>query len=529
MSLWKHALPLFSALSFCLIAQVASAEMVLNRGNGAEPQSLDPQISEGVPASHIQRDLFEGLVSEDPDAKVVPGVAESWALAEDGLSYTFKLRDTAKWTNGEPVTAGDFVYAYRRGVDPATGSAYSFLLFSILNAEAIAEGKMKPEELGVTAVDDHTLEIKLAGPTPYFLQLLTHSVALPTPKATIEKFGDKWTLPENIVSNGPFKMEAWVPQGSITLVKSDNYWDADAVKLDKVVFFPTEDQSAELKAFQAGELDYTYEIPKDQIAFIREKYSDQLNIKPYLGTYYYGLNTTKPPFDNADLRRAFDMALNRELITSRVTNAGELPAYSFVPAGVDGYEPVYLDFKEMDYKDRMVEAVKLYEKAGYGKDKPLDVELRYNTSDNHKRIALAVAGTWQRVFPGLKVNLVNEEWKVYLESRKAKQVTQIFRAGWIGDYNDANTFLELWQSKSGLNDTGYDSATFDQALKDAGQEADADKRKALLQKAERDLLDSHSVIPIYTYVTTHLINPKVKGLSGNVMDHTRDKYVTIEE
>lgn len=193
----------------------------------------------------------------------------------------------------------------------------------------------------------------------------------------------------------------------------------------------------------------------------------------------------------------------------------------------DGSTDSTLDI--MDYKERAAEAVKLYEKAGYGKDKPLEVELRYNTSDNHKRIALAVAGTWQRVFPGLKVNLVNEEWKVYLESRKAKQVTQIFRAGWIGDYNDANTFLELWQSKSGLNDTGYDSTTFDQALKDAGQEADADKRKALLQKAERDLLDSHSVIPIYTYVTTHLINPKVKGLSGNVMDHTRDKYVTIEE
>ena len=214
---------------------------------------------------------------------------------------------------------------------------------------------------------------------------------------------------------------------------------------------------------------------------------------------------------------------------ARVTNAGELPAYSFVPAGVDGYEPVYLDFKDMDYKERVAEAVKLYEKAGYGKDKPLEVELRYNTNDNHKRIALAVAGTWQRVFPGLKVNLVNEEWKVYLESRKAKEVTQIFRAGWIGDYNDANTFLELWQSKSGLNDTGFDSATFDQALKDAGQEADADKRKALLQQAERELLASHSVIPIYTYVTTHLINPKVKGLPGNVMDHSRDKYVTIEE
>lgn len=529
MSRWTQKILLASAMVGCLAATSVSAEMVLKRGNGAEPQSLDPQISEGVPASHIQRDLFEGLVAEDPNAKVVPGVAESWELAEDGLSYTFKLRSNAVWTNGESVTANDFVYAYRRAVDPATGSAYSFLLFSIKNAEAIAGGEMKPETLGVTAIDDTTLKIDLAGPTPYFLQLLTHSIAMPSPQATIEKHGVMWTLPENIVSNGPFKMEAWIPQGSITLVKNDTYWDASTVALDKVVFLPTEDQSAELKAFQVGEIDFTYEVPKDQMNFLREKFSEELKVLPYLGTYYYGLNTTKPPFDNIDMRRAFDLALNRSTVTDRVTNAGEIPAFSFVPEGVDGYEPVYLDFKEKDYKERIAEAVVLYEKAGYGKGKPLEVEILYNTSDNHKRIALAVAGTWQRVFPDLKVKLVNQEWKVYLTTRRAKQDTQAFRAGWIGDYNDANTFIELWQSKSGLNDTGYSSEVFDGALKAAGQEADPEKRKELLQMAERDLLDSHSVIPIYYYVTTHLINPKVKGLPGNVMDHSRDKYVTIEQ
>ncbi|MEZ5476934.1 MAG: peptide ABC transporter substrate-binding protein [Thiolinea sp.] len=523
------AIPTFlSALLLFLCTQSALAEAILNRGNGAEPQSLDPQISTGVSSSHIQRDLFEGLVAEDQDAKVIPGTASAWTVSDDGKTYTFTLRDNARWTNGDPVTAADFVYTYRRAVDPATGTSYSFLLYPIENAEAIAAGEKQPDTLGVKALDEHTLEIRLVGSTPYFLQLLTHPVASPVHQKTVEQYGDQWTMPEHMVSNGPFKLTEWVPQGHITVVKSDSYWDKEAVKLDKVVFYPTSDLAAELKAFQAGELDYTYSVPKEQINYIRENLGEQLHILPYLSTYYYALNTTRPPFDNADLRRAFSLALNRKLVTERVTNAGEIPAFSFVTEGVDGYQPVYLDFKDKAYEERVAEAQALYEKAGYGADKPLTVELLYNTSEDHKRVGLAIAGTWKRVFPGLTVNLVNEEWKVYLESRKDKARTQIIRAGWVGDYNDANTFLELWKSNSGLNNTGFSSPAFDQALKQAGQENDPAKREALLQQAERELLDSNSILPIYYYVTAHLINPAFKGLNGNVMDHTPDKQVSRE-
>lgn len=516
------------ALAGIVLAASVQAEMVFRRGNGAEPQSLDPQISEGVPSANILRDLFEGLTAEDKDGNIVPGVAESWEISDDGLTYTFHLRD-ATWTNGDPITADDVVFAWQRGVNPATGTNYAFLLYPIENAEAISTGEEKDlSTLGVKAIDAKTVEVKLVGPTPYFLGMLTHSVAYPVPKKVVEQYGKAWTRAENIVSNGPFKISKWVPQASMELVKSDSYWDKAAVKLDKVIFYPTENQNAELKRFRAGELDWTYEIPLDQLKFIKKELADEFKVANYLGVYYYGLNTTKAPFkDNIALRKALSLAINRDIIVDKVTGAGEKAAYNFVVPGVLNADPYIPDYANVTQAKRIEMAKKFYTEAGYSKDKPLELELRYNTSENHKKIAIAIAAMWKQNL-GIKTNLVNEEWKVFLQTRKQKN-TQAFRAGWIGDYNDANTFLELFLSGSGLNDVGFNSPKFDELMKKASLEKDMATRTQLLHDAEQDFLDSYSLIPIYHYVTKRLVNPKLKGYTINVMDHSRSKYMWIEE
>lgn len=520
---------LLAGTSALVAPSLASAEMVFNRGNGSEPGSLDPQISEGVPSSHILRDLFEGLTAENTDGSLIPGQAESWTISEDGTQFTFKIRDDAVWSNGDPVTAHDFVFAWQRAVNPTTGSEYSFLLYPLQNAQAIAGGEEKDiNKLGVKAVDDKTLEVQLEGPAPYFLGMITHSVAYPVHKATVEAHGEAWTRPGNMVSNGAFKLDEWTPQSRIVSVKSDTYWNKDTVKLDKVVYYPTESQTTALKRYRAGELDWTYEVPNDQIKWIKENMADEFHVSNYLGTYYYGFNMTKPPFNDPKLRKAFSMAIDRDILTSKIVTAGEVPAYAFVVPGVTGYDAVYSDFKAKDQAARNAEALKLYEEAGYSKDNPIEIELRYNTSDNHKKIAIAVASMWKKTF-GTKVNLVNEEWKVYLETRKLKEATQAFRAGWIGDYNDPNTFLELWLSDSGLNDTGFDNPEFDSLLKQAGLEQDATKRKELLMKAEAIFLEANAVAPIYHYVTKRMVKPYVKGWQSNVMDHIRSQYITIEK
>ncbi|MCB1754569.1 MAG: peptide ABC transporter substrate-binding protein [Gammaproteobacteria bacterium] len=512
-----------------LLPLSVQAEMVFRKGNGAEPGSLDPQIAEGVPASNILRDLYEGLTTEAADGAIIPGVAERWDVSEDGKTYLFHLRE-AKWSNGDPVTAGDFVYGWTRALNPATGSEYSFLLFPLENAQAIAGGEQEDlTALGVKAIDDKTLEVKLVGPAPYFLSMITHSIAMPVHRATVEAHGEQWTKPGNMVSNGPFTLAEWVPQSRIVLEKSSTYWDKEQVGLDKVIYYPTEDQNAELKRYRAGELDFTYEIPNDQIRWIRENLPDEFRVANYLGTYYYGFNTEQPPFkDNLELRKAFSMAIDRELLIEKIVTAGEVPAYAFVVPGVTAYDPVYVDFMELKGAAREEEIQRLYKEAGYSKDNPIEVEIRYNTNENHKKIAIAIASMWKKTF-NAKVKLINEEWKVYLETRKQKQATQVFRAGWIGDYNDPYTFLELFLSDSGLNDVGFDSGEYDKLLAEASLASDADTRKQMLQQAERIFLDTHSLAPIYHYVSKRLVKPSVKGLVDNVMDHHRSKYVTIAE
>ena len=523
----KNLLTLTIAISATIHS--ANADTILRRGNGSEPKGLDPHTSEGTSEANIKRDIFEGLTARGKDAAVIPGVAEKWDISADGKTYTFHLRDTT-WSDGTPFTAHDVVYAWQRDVDPATGGKYSFLLYPVKNAKAIAEGDIKdPGQLGAKATDDHTLVVELEAATPYFLDMLTHVSTYPVPRHIIEKHGKNWTRPENIVGNGAFKMTAWQPNAHITLKKSDTYWDKDNVKLDQVIYYPTEDQNTELKRYRAGELDMTYEIPLDQIKWLRENLKDELKTGPLLGAYYYGFNLTRPPFkDNPKLREALTLAIDRDIITNKITGTGETPIYGIVPpgiAGYDNYRPAYAGLSQQERDER---AKQLYAEAGYSKDKPLKVELLYNTSENHKKIAIAITAMWKKTL-GVEAQLINQEWKVFLNTRQEKTSTEAFRAGWFGDYNDPNTFLELYLSKAGLNDSGYDSAKFDGLLQQASLEQNPAKRAALLKEAEQELIDSYAIAPIYSYVSKRLVKPYVKGYSPNIMDQYPSKLFYIEK
>ncbi len=502
-------------------------KQILHRGNGAEVQTLDPHKAEGVPSSNILRDLYEGLTIEAPDGTVIPGTAESWTISDDGRIYTFKIRHNARWSNGDPVTAEDFVYGLRRSVDPATGSQYSQILAPILNAEDVIAGKKPVPSLGVKALDSHTLEITLKAATPYFLGLLNHSSTYPVHRASVEKYGGQFSRPGKLVSNGAYVLKEWVVQSHITLIRNPNYWDNANTIIDKVIYYPIEDQSTELKRYRAGEIDRTEDIPIQQFRWIKKNLASELHVAPYLGSYYFGFNLTKPPFkDNLKLRRALSMAIDRRIITEKITGIGEKPLYSWVPPGINGYTHAELDYAHWPQKKRIAQARKLYQQAGYSRANPLTVEIRYNTSENHKKIAIAIAAMWKQVL-GVKTRLVNEEWKVFLENRKQKQVTQVFRAGWIGDYNDPYTFMELLHSKHGINDSGYNNPEYDALLKQAAFETDPKKRFEIMHKAEGILLHDHPIMPIYSYVSKHLIKPWVGNYQPNVLDHNYSKDLYI--
>ena len=499
---------------------------VIHIGNGADPHTLDPHRAQGVPESNIGRDLFEGLISEAPNGDLIPGVAESWEVSEDGKTYTFQLREDARWSNGDPVTAGDFVFGMRRSADPATLSVYSFILAPIENAEAIIAGDLPPDQLGVTAIDERTLEVRLANATPYFLGLLTHSASYAVHRASVEALGDAYTRPGNLVSNGAYQLAEWVVQSHVKLVRNPHYWKAADVTIDEVYWHVTEDINAELKRFRAGELDMTNTIPKSQLGWIRDNIPERLKIAPYLGSYYYGLNVTKPPFkDNVALRRALSLAVDRDIITRQITAAGEIPAFGWIPPEVANYEGQQMPEASWTQQERETEAKRLYAQAGYSAETPLRIELLYNTQDDHRRIAVAIASMWRSVL-GVETSIVNQEWKVYLDTRNQLN-TQVYRAGWIGDYNDAYSFAEIQHSRSDLNNTGYASAAYDRLLELAAAETDLDKRAEHLQEAERVLLDDMPLIPLYFYVTAKMVQPWVSGYEANIMDHFRTQDLKI--
>ncbi|HSK38805.1 MAG TPA: peptide ABC transporter substrate-binding protein [Arenibaculum sp.] len=511
-------------------ASQAQAETVLHRGNGAEPETLDVHKSTGVPESYIQMDLFEGLLTSGPDAKPVPGAAEGWTISEDGLVYTFRIRDDAKWSDGTDVTAEDFVHAWRRLVDPATASDYAFFLWPVVNGEAITKGEKAPDELGAEAVDAKTLKVTLRAPTPYFLSAQLHHATYPISKANHETFGEDYLKPGNLVSNGAYMLDEHVPQSYVKAVKNPHFHDAGNVAVDTVFFYATEDIDAEFKRFRAGELDTTYEMPPQQITWAKRNMPEEFRNFAYFGTYFYNFNLNNEPWkSNPGLRKALSLAVDRDILVEKVAQGGELPAYGWVPPGVNGYESQSLDYAGMTQQERDELAKELLADAGYGPDNPLKIEFLYNTSERHKKIAIAVASMWKQKL-GIDTTMMNEEWKVFLETRNKKQYKDLARHGWIGDYNDPNSFLELLRSDIGeQNPSAYSNPEFDELMIRAGQEKDAEARMELMQRAEAVMLEDHAILPLYFYTRPHMAGTHVKGWVDNIMNFHPTRYVSIEK
>jgi oligopeptide transport system substrate-binding protein len=515
----QHATPM---------AENASAEgVVFRRGNGGEPDTLDPHRNEESSGAAVIRDLFEGLTTETVEARIAPGTAKSWEITDDRLVYTFRLRSEARWSNGDPVLADDFVAGLRRTVDPITASSYAQILYPILHARSVVQGERPVEALGVRALDALTVEITLASPTPYFLSLLAHPAAFPSHRASLATHGPRFARPGNLVSNGAYRLSEWVVQSHIKLERNTHYWDNENVQIDTVYFLATENIDAELKRYRAGELDYTYQIPVSQYGWIQENLAEELYTDPYISTYFYGFDTTEPPFDDVRLRQALSMAIDRDTITSSVTGVGEVAAFGIVPPGVSDYDPARYAWASLSDAERLAEARRLYEDAGYSATNPLRVEIRYNTSENHKRIAIAVASMWKEAL-GIEASLLNEEWKVMLQTRRDPSTWEVMRYGWVGDYNDAFTFLEIFQTGNGQNFTGFSDAEYDGMTEAAAREADAAARRQFMRDAERRLLQGYPVIPIYFYVNKHLVKPHVKGYAPNIMDHDYSRHYRIE-
>jgi len=505
-------------------------EQILHFGNGTEPQELDPHIVTGVPESNIINALLEGLVAKDPETlEPIPAVAESWEISDDGKTYTFHLRKNARWSNGDPLTAEDFAWSWWRALQPALGNLYAYMLFPVANAEAYANGEIEDfSQVGVKALDDHTRRVQLTNPTPYFLQLLDHYSAYPLHRATIESFGaadergTRWTRAGNYVGNGPFVLDSWKLNKIITVRKNPHYWDADKVRLNGIDFHPIENIATEERMFRAGQLHITGTIPIDKIALYQRQQPELLQVEPYLGTYYYRFNLKLPQLQDQRVRRALNLAIDRQAIVERVTKGGELPAASFTPPDTMGYTAT------SDLRFDPEEARRLMAEAGYPDGKGFPVtDLLYNTSEGHQKIAVAIQQMWNK-YLNINIRLNNQDWKVFLSSVNLGQYG-IARAGWIGDYVDPNTFLDMWVTGGGNNQTGWSNARYDEIiLKLAPATADPEARYTLMREAEAILLDELPVIPLYIYTSKSLIHPSVHGAPGNLMDHILYKNVWLE-
>ncbi len=510
-----------------LASSVASAATI-NIHNGGDPTSLDPHKLSGDWENRIAGDIFEGLLTENVKAEAIAGQASEWTVSDDGLVYTFTLRDGIQWSDGKPVTADDFVFAFQRLMNPETAAVYAYLQYSIKNAEAINTGEITDlNELGVKALDDKTVEITLERPTPYFLGALTHYTAYPLPRHVLESAGDDWVKIDNIVTNGPYKPVDWVPGSHVTTEKQAQYYDAANVKIDGAKFFVLEDESAALKRYRAGEFDILTEFPTDQYEWMQENLPGQAQVAPFAGLYYYVINNNKPPFDNADVRKALSMSINREVIGPQILGTGELPAYSWVPPGMANYgDPYMVDWKDLPYAEKVAEAKRLLDGAGFNKDNPLKLQLRYNTNENHKRIAVAIASMWKPL--GVDVELYNTETKVHYDELQ-RGVLDVGRAGWLADYNDADNFLNLLKSTVEHNYGRYNNPDYDALVDKANATVDTQARAELLHQAEKLALDESAAMPIYYYLARNVVSPRVKGFENNAFDIHRTRWLELTD
>ena len=501
----------------------APHEAILVRGGGPDPDSLDPQKARGFEAQSVLRDLCEGLTTLDKHAAVAPGVASTWGASPDGKTYVFKLRREARWSNGQPLVAADFVAALERLVDPATGSGYAQYIDVIVNAADITAGRKPPRSLGVTAPDDSTVAIQLATAAPYLPTLLSHPATCPVHRPTLAQHPEGFARPGVMLSNGAFVLKEWVQGSYILAARNHYYWNDAATHLDAVKYLLIPDENAELARYRGGELEITFVVPRGQFDWIKAHLAAELHVFPQLATNYYGFNLRRPPFrDNLKLRRALSLVVDRDKLAQLVLRVGELPAWGWVPPGVDHYTPQSFDYRSAPLAERLREAQRLYAESGFSRQHPVRFELRYNSGEVHTKLAVAVASMWKEAL-GADVRLTQVEFKSLLQDIDRGDV-EMFRSSWTGDYNDAYTYAQYLKSDFGVNLPHYSSAEYDALVTRAAAETDAGRREALLEEAERVALREHPLIPLYFYVNKHLVKPEVLGWYDNVMNvvYSRD-------
>ena len=504
-------------------------EGILHYGNGAEPQGLDPHVVTGVPENHLIRALFEGLAVKNPiTLEPEPGVAERWTFNDDRSVITFYLNPNAKWSNGEQVTADDFVWSWNRALHPETGNLYAYMLYPVKNAEAYAKGEVSEfSEVGVKALDETTLRVTLNAPTPYFIQLMDHYSTFAVHPETLLKFGKMtdrftpWTRVGNIVSNGAFVLEDWALNRHIKMIKNQEHWDKDNVSLNGVVFYPTENEVSEERMFRVEQLHRTEGVPLDKVPVYRAIPESPYMQDPYLGTYYYLVNIDRPPVDDVRVRQALSMSLDREQLARTVMQEVVIPAYSITPPGTLGYQPPKLfDFDPEKARQLLAE-------AGYpnGEGWP-GLDIIYNTNEAHRKIAVAVQQMWKK-YLNVDITISNQEWKVYLNAVSQRDF-QVARRGWIGDYVDPNNFLDLFITDGGNNNTGFANDYYDEMILQLAPRAPTEEERfAIFHEAETLLMQQMPIIPIYTYATRHLVHPSVEGMYPNLMDSLNLKYVKL--
>ncbi|CZU66797.1 ABC transporter substrate-binding protein [Enterobacter hormaechei] len=498
----------------------------LVRNNGSEPASLDPHKVESDVEFNIISDLFDGLVSVSPAGEIQPRLAEKWEN-KDNTVWTFHLRPGITWSDGTPITAEDIVWSWQRLVDPKTASPYASYPGSmrIVNGTDIAEGKKAPESLGVKAINDSTLEVTLTQPNAAFLAMLAHPSLVPIDKVLVGRFGDKWTKPEHFVSSGAYKLSQWVVNERIVAVRNPKYWDNEHTVINKVTYLPISSEAADVNRYKAGEIDIVYTVPINQFAQLKKTLGSELDVSPQLATYYYQFNTTRPPFNDARVRKALNLALDKDIIADKVLGQGQRPAWLISQPDIGGVKLQNPDYANWPMDKRIAEAKKLLAEAGFNDNHPLSFNLLYNTSESHQRIAIAASSMWKKNL-GVEAKLQNQEWKTMLDTMHTHNFDAV-RYAWIADYDDAATFLNTFRTGDSQNTTQYSNPDYDRALVNAAKSKTAEERGKFYQQAEDLLGRDVPAIPVYHYVRTHLVKPWVGGFTPDKLGYyyTKDMYI----
>jgi oligopeptide transport system substrate-binding protein len=528
-----HTALLMAASSLTLAAcggggDVDADIVVLHRGNSAEPLTLDPHKASGTWENNIIGDMFIGLFTDDAHGAPIPGMAESWTVSEDGLTWTFELRE-AVWSDGEPVTAGDFEYAFQRILNPATLAQYASLLYPIENAQAVNSGEMPPEAVGVEAIDDNTLEIRLENPAPYLPGLLTHYTTFPVPSHVVEEFGDQWVQPRNIQVNGPYRLVQWATNNFVHVERNERFFDNESVCIDEVFYYPTVDAAAGVRRVQNGELHLNNEFPGQHIDRLRREMEEYVRVYPYMGTVYFSINNEIDGFADPRVRNALGMAVNREFLAEEIYRDGRSAAYSLVPPDVANYAGgVSAEWASLSMDERRELARELLLEAGFGPDNPLEFEYSHRSTGDNPRIAPVVQQDWESIADWVNVDIVQIETQIHYENLRSADY-QIGDGGWIADYNDPYNFLFLAEERSiPMNYSRYRNPEYDDLVARANQELDMEVRASMLAEAEQMMIDDMPIVPIVFYVNRAVVSPEVTGWEDNIVHIHRTRFMCLE-